>query len=188
MNVYNLLDREAEKIPPGSDGLIILPYFMGERAPLWNTRARGVIFGLDLTKGRGHFIRAILEGCAYNIRRGFETSSGNVPQVKEIRVTGGGSRSDLWLKILASVVGIPYARVEGTADATCVGNAIVVGVSVGIFKDVDSACDKLVKVSKVIEPDPEWRKAYDRYYPIFKEIYDQLEGTFDKLAEANTQP
>lgn len=187
LSVYNLLDREAEKIPPGSDGLIILPYFMGERQPLFNPYARGVIFGLNLTHGRGHFIRAILESSAYSIRRGVDAGGGNLADVKEIRATGGGSRSDLWLKIKASVIGIPYSRVEGTSDATCVGDAIQAGFGVGVFKDIESACDRLIKVSKVIEPDPEWVKAYNRYYPIFVEIYDQLKGTFDKLQEANIQ-
>jgi xylulokinase len=183
LSAYNLYDKEAERVQPGSKGLIIIPYFMGERAPMWNTKARGVFFGLNLTHTKSHIIRAILESSAYGMRNGFETGNGILPSVKEIGATGGGSQSNLWLKIYASVFGLPFVRYG--SDNTCVGDAIVAGVASDVFKDIESGCDKIVKPIEVIEPDPEWQKIYDKYYPIYKETYTQLEGTFDQLAKVN---
>jgi xylulokinase len=181
LSAYNLFDKEAERVQPGSNGLILLPYFMGERAPMWNPKLRGVLFGLNLTHTKSHIIRAILESSAYGMRYGFETGSGILPGVKEIGATGGGSQSQLWLKIYASVFGLPFVRYG--SDNTCVGDAIVAGVGSGVFKDIESGCEKVVKAIKVIEPDPEWQKIYDQYYPIYKEIYTQLEETFNKHAK-----
>jgi xylulokinase len=181
LNAFSLFDKEAERVQPGSNGLILLPYFMGERIPMWNPKLRGVLYGLSLTHDKSHLIRAILESSAYGMRYGFEAGNGILPSVKEIRTTGGGSLSKLWVKIYASVIGLPFVRYG--SDNTCVGDAIIAGVGSGVFKDIKSGCDKIVKAIDVIEPDPEWQKIYDKYYSIYKEIYTQLEGTFDKLAK-----
>jgi len=181
LDPYQIMDLEASKVPPGSGGLIILPYIAGERCPIWNAKARGVIFGLYLTHSRAHIIRAILESVAYGLRHLAEIAEGAGVRIDELRSTGGGSRSDVWLQIKADVLNKPIYRVN--AEAETLGDAIIAGVGVGVFDDLFSTCEELVKVKKVINPNPDHHKRYTKLYEIYREIYEPLKGSFDKLAE-----
>jgi len=181
LDSYQIMDLEASKAPPGSDGLIILPYIAGERCPIWNANARGVIFGLYLTHSRAHIIRAILEAVAYGLRHNVEIAEKAGIRIDELRSTGGGSRSDVWLQIKADVLNKPVYQLS--AEAETLGDAIMAGVGVGVFDDLFSTCEELVKVKKVISPNPEHHKLYTKLYKIYREIYEPLKGSFDKLAE-----
>src|SRR5204863_5463443 len=107
IDVYDLIIREAEKIPPGSDGLLFLPYLMGERTPHLDAQARGMWFGLTAAHTRGHLIRAILEGVAFSLRDSLEIFKELSIPVEEVRASGGGSRSFLWREIQTDVFGKP---------------------------------------------------------------------------------
>jgi len=181
LSPYQIMDLEASKISPGSDGLIILPYIAAERCPIWNANARGVVFGLYLTHTRAHIVRAILEAVAYGLRHNVEIAEGAGAKIEELRATGGGSKSRVWLQIKANVLGKPIYLVG--AEAEPLGDAILAGVGAGVYKDIVSACERLVKVEEVIKPNLEEHEHYTKLYKIYREIYEQLKGSFDKLAE-----
>ncbi len=181
LDPYQIMDLEASKVPPGSDGLVILPYIAGERNPIWNANARGVIFGLYLTHTRAHIIRAILESVAYGLRHNMEIAERAEVEIEELRATGGGSKSDLWLQIKADVLNKPIHQVS--ADGETLGDAIMAGNGVGIFQDLFGTCEELAKVKKVINPDPHRHKLYTKLYEIYRELYESLKESFDKLAE-----
>ena len=181
LDAYQIMDLEASKIHPGSDGLIILPYIAGERSPIWNANARGVIFGLYLTHSKAHIIRALLEAVAYGLRHIVEIAESAGTRIDELRSAGGGSKSDLWLQIKADVLNKPVYQVS--AEAETLGDAIMAGVGVGVFDDLFSTCDELAKVKKIISPNPEYHKLYTKLYEIYREIYESTKESFDKLAE-----
>ena len=181
LDAYQILDLEASSVPPGSGGLIILPYFTGERSPIWNARARGVIFGLHLTHSRAHIIRAALEAVAFGLRHIIEVAEGAGVRIDELRATGAGSKSDLWLEIKSDVLNKPIHRIS--EDAGTLGIAIMAGVGIGVFDDVFSQGDELARVKEVINPDPERHELYTKFYKLYREMYDSLEVYFDQLAE-----
>ena len=181
LSPYRIMDLEASRVPPGSDGLIILPYIAGERCPIWNANARGVIFGLYLTHSRAHIIRAILESIAYGLRHNIEIAERGGVVIEELRATGGGSKSDLWLQIKADVLNKPIHRVS--ADGETLGDAIMAGNGVGLFPDLFAASEELAKVEKVVNPNPQNHKLYTKLYEIYREIYDSLKTSFEKLAK-----
>ena len=184
LDPYQIMDLEASKIPPGSDGLVILPYIAGERSPIWNANARAVIFGLYLTHSRAHIVRAILEAVAYGLRHLIDTAEGAGVRIDELRSAGGGSKSDVWLQIKADVLNKPIYRVH--AEAETLGDAIIAGVGVGVYDDLFSTCVELAEVNKVINPNPDQHKLYTKLYEIYREIYELLKGSFDKLAKVRS--
>jgi xylulokinase len=107
INAYSLLDREAENIPPGSDGLIVLPYFMGERTPIWDPLARGVILGLTLYHTRGHIFRALLESTGYALRQHIEIARELGIDIRRVVAVDGGARSKLWRQIVSDIIEMP---------------------------------------------------------------------------------
>jgi len=118
VNAFQLLDLEAKKVPPGSEGLLVLPYFMGERAPLWNPKARGAILGLTLYHTKAHLYRALMEAAAYSLRHSIETGLECGLKIKEeTRLVGGVAKSRLWVQILADVIGRPILIPGGNAEA-----------------------------------------------------------------------
>ena len=181
LDPYQIMDLEASKIPPGSDGLVILPYIAGERSPIWNANARAVIFGLYLTHSRAHIVRAILEAVAYGLRHIIEVAEGAGVRIDELRATGGGSKSDLWLQIKADVLNKPICRIS--EEAGTLGNMIMAGVGVGVFDDLFSKGEELARVKAVINPNPERYELYTKFYKLYREIYESLEVHFDKLAQ-----
>ncbi|HBQ64592.1 MAG TPA: carbohydrate kinase, partial [Clostridiales bacterium] len=124
------LDLQAGSIPPGSDGLLFLPYLAGERSPLWNENASGVFFGLSYDKPRGHLVRAVLEGVAYSLRHNLETAREAGVGAMELRAMGGSANSRLWTQIKADVTGKPIA-VPSSDTATTLGAALLAGVGTG---------------------------------------------------------
>ena len=181
LDAYQIMDLEASSVPPGSAGLIILPYFAGERSPIWNARARGVIFGLHLTHSRAHIIRAALEAVAFGLRHIAEAAEGAGVGIDELRATGAGSKSDLWLEIKADVLNKPIHRIS--EEAGTLGIAIMAGVGIGVYDDVFSKGDELARVEEVINPDPERHELYTKFYKLYRDMYESLEVYFYQLAE-----
>jgi xylulokinase len=183
INAYDIISREAKDVPPGSDGLIILPYFMGERTPIWDTYARGVIFGLSLDHGRGHLIRALMEGAGFALLHNFDLmrESGvrmNLPMV----LSEGGAVNPLWRQIIADILNVECVHAESSKGAP-VGNAVAAGVGVGVFKNYDVVKD-WVKLGAKSVPSPERHEAYMRLYAIFRDLYPALKEHFVHVAEA----
>lgn len=177
MDVYQLLDKEAAMIPNGCDGLFFHPYLTGERAPYWDAKLRGSFVGFSALHGRGHFNRAILEGVAYSLRQCFSEMEA-FGRIDEIRFLGGGAKSPLWRSILANMMNRPVLKYE--RDDSSLGAAMLTGVALHAFSSHDDAIKKASRVASRTEPDAEAAADYDRLYPIYIEIHDDLVGTYHK--------
>ncbi len=179
---YELLNLSAQKSPVGANGLLFLPYLLGERSPRWNPRARGGFIGLTIRHTRADMIRAVLEGITLNLRVILEAFTGQGASIQAMRLIGGGARGRFWNQMMANVYGRPVQRLAILEEATSMGAALAGGVGVGLYKDFLMA-KQMNRVVEVIEPDPAAQAAYDRLYPIFEATYHALAPIYDRLAE-----
>ncbi len=170
---YDLLTSLATTIPPGADGLLFLPMLNGSTHPEIHPEARGAIVGLGLQHGRGHVVRALIEGVSLEIRWILERIAEIVGGVDRIRLAGGASRSTLWNQINANICNLPVHR-AATADAAVLGAAIQAGIGVGLFRDVQTACDAMARVSETYEPEPAVAAHYDEVFGRFMAVYRAL--------------
>ncbi len=163
----------AAALPAGSEGLLFLPYMAGERTPLWDPDAKGVFYGLDFSKTRGHMIRAALEGVAYSLRHNLEVAREAGVTVGELWATGGAAGSPLWTQIKADVTGCPIV-VPTAEQATAWGAAILAGVGVGLFSSYEEAVAGSVATLRRHEPNAEHAAVYEKGYEIYKKLYPAL--------------
>jgi len=170
---YEGLTEEAAQWPPGSEGLLFQPYLAGERTPHADPGARAAFVGLSLRHGRGALARAVLEGVAYGLRDSLELVRTLGVDVGVARISGGGARSRLWLRILASVLDLPLER-TAAAEGAAFGAALLGGISRGTFADAEEAVAACVRVTERIEPEPAWRDAYAEGYDRFVRLYPAL--------------
>jgi xylulokinase len=167
------LVEEATRWAPGTEGVLFLPYLAGERTPHGDPHARGAFVGLSLRHDRGAMLRAVFEGVAYALRDSLELIRGLGIEPVLARVSGGGARSDLWLSIIASVLGIPLERTE-SQDGAAFGAALLGGVAAGVFADVREAVDACVRVTDTLEPNPVWERVYEEGYQRYRALYPAL--------------
>jgi xylulokinase len=173
---YDQLTAEAERIAPGADGVLWAPYLMGERTPHCDPNARGALVGLAASHGRGHIVRAILEGVAFSLRDTLSIFGELQVPVDRIRLGGGGSRSAVWRQIQADVYGQP---VDTAADeGAAYGAAILAAVGIDRWPTVDAACDALVRGTTPTQPRPaavasmsDRYRAYTRVYPALRNVH-----------------
>jgi ribulokinase len=182
LDTYDIMGLEAEKIPPGCEGLILLPYFLGERTPIWDPYTRGLLFGLSFNHTKGHIIRAIMEGTGYALKNNFNMirKSGikiNLPLV----LSEGGAKSKLWRQIVCDMLEVPAVYMKSSTGAP-VGNAILAGVGTGVFKDF-SVAKEWIEIGDRTNPDPTNSKIYEKYFPIFLELYEKNKELYRKLYE-----
>jgi xylulokinase len=170
---FDDLVAEAGGWAAGADGLVFLPYLAGERTPHADPSARGAFVGLSLHHDRGALVRAVLEGVAFGLRDSLELLKALGVAPAAGRVSGGGARSELWLKIVASVLGIPIERIA-VEEGAAYGAALLGGVAGGVFADAAEAVAACVRVRDTIEPDPEWQKVYDDRYLRYRALYPAL--------------
>lgn len=181
LDAYEILNLKAEQAPPGSGGLLFLPYLMGERSPLWNPQARACFIGLTMVHDKKHIIRSVLEGVAFNMRLIHEAFLEQGVQSAKIRLIGGGARSRLWRSILADVLETPTARLNYIEEATSIGAAIAGGVGVGLFSSIREA-DRLVQETELSPCEPRNFPVYRRNFTVFRSCYEQLRDLFPLLA------
>jgi len=180
LSLYDYLSREAAKIRIGSEGLVLLNYWQGNRNPLVDSLARGAVWGLTLKHTPVHVYRAVMEGVSYgseHIMRYFR-EAGFVP--KEIYACGGATKSDLWMQIQCDVLGVPIFLTE-EPNAPLLGDAMLASIGCGTFGSMEEAAERMVKVKKKIEPDLEKTKEYryyvDKYietYPLLKDLMHEV--------------
>ena len=186
------LDRAAAQVSPGAQGVIALPYFMGERAPLWDPNARGALVGLTLSHSAGHVFRALLEATAYSLRHAIETGIEiGLPLSEATTVVGGVARSKLWLSILADVTGRSIRTLATEGIGAPLGDAFLVGLATGLFKDYSDIHD-WIRYSKPTTPDPDRKAIYDKYYQLYRDLYHDLRDSLHALSrlsadQANTR-
>lgn len=182
VSAYDLLTMQAEKVQIGSEGLVVLPFLMGERTPIWDAQARGVIFGLSLQHGKGHVVRAMMESVAYAMYDSFRLikEAGlkvNFPMV----LNEGGAVSRLWRKIISDVFNVPIALVKRRVGAPY-GDGILAGVATGVFKGFGVAKD-WVEYVEPMEPSAENHTRYMEYFGVYKSIYEHVKPDFQSLAK-----
>lgn len=180
-DVYKITDGEAEKIPVGSDGLLYLPYLMGERTPHLDPDCRGVFFGISAMHTRAHFIRAVMEGVAFSLRDCLEVLRGMKIEPGAMLLCGGGAKSPLWKSIICDIFDLPVKKIKA-AEGPALGVAILAAVGAGIYPDVPTACEKMIGGATVSgTPGGEKTALYNKYYDIYGKLYGNLKGSFKEL-------
>ncbi|MBU3181287.1 xylulokinase [Clostridium psychrophilum] len=179
-DAFNKLLCEAENAPVGSNKLLFLPYLMGERTPHNDPNARGSFIGLNITHKRGDMTRAILEGVCFGLRDSLEILRSLNVEVKEVRVSGGGSKSKLWRQILADIFNLDVL-VTNSKEGPAYGASILAAVGCGLYESVDEACKQLIKITDIVEPIKVNVEKYDKLYKIYTPLYSCLEEKFEEL-------
>lgn len=185
-NVYDLLTEEASLVPPGSEGLIFLPYLSGERTPHKNAKARGTFFGIANSHSKRHFARSVLEGVTFGLRDSLDLIKEMGIHPEQIRVTGGGAKSRLWRQIQADVFDQEIVTTE-VDEGPAFGAALLSSVGAGIYKNIEEAVSELVKIETFQSPDPHNVKVYEDLLPIFRSLYTSLEDDYEALYEFNNE-
>jgi len=174
---YELMNTLALNVPPGSDGMVFLPFLAGAGQPENDPDARGVFYGLTLLHGKGHCARAIMESIAYLLKKILADFVRAGVEMNEVRSMGGGARSDLWLQIKADVIGLPLVRMEEEETST-LGAAILASVRCGDYPDIASAADAMVRLGRRFEPDPKSAPVYEQAFALYNELYRALAPVF----------
>jgi xylulokinase len=177
---YDRLVAAAGEVEATDEGLIFLPYLLGERSPYWNPRARGSFVGLAKHHGPAHLTRAVMEGVAMNLKVGLDAFEEQGEEIGAVDAIGGGARSDVWLQIFADVWNKTVRRRSIVDEANSLGAAVAGGVGVGLFEDFDVAAS-LSRVEESFEPDGERAERYARRHEQFLDAYRRLEPVFDDL-------
>ena len=179
-DIYDLLTEQAAAAPAGSEGLLFLPYLMGERTPHLDPQARGVWCGLTGAHRRAHLVRSVLEGVTYSLRDCLEIVRAMDLPVGEVRASGGGGKSAFWRQMQADVFGREVVTVNA-AEGPAYGAALLAGVGTGAWASVPEACDATIAVTSRSQPDAARQAAYDRQYPLYRDVYARLATLFPKL-------
>jgi xylulokinase len=177
---YPNLDAEARDIPAGSEGLLLLPYFIGEKTPIFDPHARGVFFGLTLGHTRAHLYHAILEGISFGFYHHLQVLKEAGLPVRRVRVTNGGAHSALWRQVTADVLGLPLEKVAGHPGSS-LGAAFAAGMGAGVFSDW-TEIERFTRVEPPTLPDPARHETYRGLFPLYRELYLANQSLFRKLA------
>jgi xylulokinase len=181
VDTYDVINEEAAVVPAGSEGLVVLPYLMGERTPIWDVHARGAIFGLSLNHTRGHVVRAMMESVAYALYDSYRliVDTGrklNTPIV----LNEGGAKSVLWRRIITDVLDVETVLVKRRTGAPY-GDAILAGVAAGVFADFHVARE-WTEFVEPMEPDEATHTLYMDYFEVYKNLYNHVKSDYRDLA------
>jgi xylulokinase len=179
---YELMTAEAKTAPAGCEGLIFLPYLMGERTPYPDPNARAVFFGLHARHARAHLTRSVMEGVTFGLRDSLELMAQLSIPVREIRASGGGAKSPFWCQMQADIFNAPVVTIN-VNEGPAFGAALLAAVGTGAFKSVPEACDATIRVAKRWDPDPRQVGAYEEVYGVFRTMYGALKDRFEALAK-----
>ncbi len=172
----------AAEISAGSDGLFFLPYLTGERTPHPDPFARGGFIGLTVRHSLPHLTRSVLEGVSFGLRDSFELMKGaGLADISQVRVTGGGAKSPVWLQILADILNVELVTLSA-AEGAAYGAAVLAGTGAGAFASVPSACKELIQITDRIAPGKNAQK-YEELYPLYRDLYPALSPTFNAIAD-----
>ena len=182
VDAYDLLNLQAQKAPLGSDGLVVLPFLMGERTPIWDVHARGCIFGLSLNHTKGHLIRATMEGVAYAMYDSFRLIQQAGMKVNlPIVMHEGGAKSPLWRQIITDVFNTPTVLTRRRTGAPF-GDAVLAGVATGVFKDY-SMCKDWAEYVDRMDPALDNHERYMEYFALYKQLYAHVKDDYRSLAK-----
>jgi xylulokinase len=172
----------ASDVPPGSEGLVFLPYLSGERTPHLDPRARGAFFGLTARHGAQHMTRAVMEGVIFSLRDSLQIMRELDVPIDDVRATGGGARSNLWRQLQADIYATPIRRTVAD-EGPAYGAALLAGVASGTYTDVDEATSVVKLREEITEPDRERSKVYEEYYEVYRSLYPATRMAMSRLTD-----
>jgi xylulokinase len=179
--IYDRLAEEAGAVATGSEGLFFLPYLSGERTPHADPDARGCFIGLTLAHTRGHFLRAIMEGVTYSMRDSLVIFEDLGVPIRQIRASGGGSRSPLWRQIQADMFGCKVVTIN-SEEGAAYGVALLAAVGAGAYKNIEEACAATIRVVQETPVNRAAKRYYERAFPIYQQLYQSLKKDFKSIA------
>lgn len=178
---YDLMTEKAERVVPGAEGLLFFPYLLGERT-LGSPYSRGVFFGLSPRSDTAQMTRAIMEGVTFELRRTLEIIEGSGAGVEEIRAVGGGGGNSTWNQIRADIYGKPIIQLaRHPGQGGVLGMAMISGVAAGVWPDVHTAADAILKIDKRVMPIQANRNRYNELYSVFKELHESFIHPFETI-------
>ena len=182
---YELMNLTACKSPAGANGLIFLPYLLGERSPRWNPRARGAFVGLTIRHTQADMVRAVLEGVTMNLRVILDAFRAQGTEIGAMRLIGGGARGRFWNQLMADIYGLPVHRLAILEEATSMGAALAGGVGVGLYPDF-TIIETMNDIAQTIHPNPAAQVAYEKVYPLFEAAYQALVPLYEMMGAAGS--
>ena len=180
MDAYDVLTEMAREVPTGSDGLMVLDYFQGNRSPYTDPLARGVMWGLSLSHTPGHVFRAIIEGICYGTENILRTMRGHGFEPTLNVVSGGPAKSGLWMQMHADVSNVPISFTK-VSEGPVLGSAILAAVGAEIYPDVQTAAKEMVHTADTVEPDPRRHEEYKFYVDRYLETYPQMKELMHEM-------
>ncbi len=184
IDVYTAMNREALTAKPGAGGVFFHPYLMGERAPLWNTHARGMFIGMQAGTTHADLARAVFEGTAFALRHVIFCFEQSGTPVTSLRVVGGGAKSETWLRIKAAVLNVPVLIPSAKTGDVPFGDALIAGQAVGAYRDLAKTMREMISIERRIDPDPDWCRVYNARYPHYLKLYEALDAPLRELESA----
>lgn len=183
MNIFDLITEKAASIPIGSEGLVMMDYFQGNRAPYSDSKARGMFWGLSLGTTPAHLARSVYEGVAYGANHCIISMEEAGYKVNEIYASGGLATSPFWMQMHADIIGVPMYTTVENQSAGCLGDAIIAGVGAGIFKDFEEGAEKMVKIDKEYLPNKEAHQEYQFYMDRYMETWPQMREIVHRVVD-----
>lgn len=175
---YILMDQEAELANPGADGLVFLPYLMGERTPILDPYAKGIFFGITAKHTRREFIRAVMEGVVFSLKNCLDILYEMGIEVKEVRVSGGGAKSKLWRQMQADIFEMDVWTLN-SKEGPAFGAAILAAVGAGEYQKVEEACDTMIQKVDSCSPNEKLFEIYRKTYKLYNSIYPRVKDLFN---------
>ncbi len=173
----------AQEVPPGSDGLLFLPYLTGERTPYPDPMARGSFIGATVRHTFQHFTRSVLEGVAFGLRDNFELmKQAGLKEIKQVRITGGGAKSPVWRQIIADILNVEIVTIN-SKEGAAFGAALLAATGAGVFASVEQACLDTIKITEHVSP-ADKNHIYEKMYSVYRTLYPSLKGAFHKISDA----
>jgi xylulokinase len=181
ISAYQLINEQIQMSPPGANGMLFLPYLLGERAPRWSSTARAAFLGVKMENTRGDLFRSVLEGITMNLALIFNILNKQT-RIDELLIIGGGGKGAVWAQIIADIFGVRALIPKVLEEATSMGAAVTGGVGVGLFKSFD-VIDQMIRITESYEPNPETGRIYARSMKLFDKAYKALVEVHQAMAE-----
>lgn len=181
VSAYDLINEEIAKSPAGSNGILFLPYLLGERAPRWNSEATGCFVGLKMVNSRCDVLRSVVEGIGYNLRIVLDEFTGSGLDPESIALVGGMAKGAVERQIFADIWNHRILKLNYTEEAGSIGAAVIGGVGIGVFDSFD-AVNSFWQVTDTVDPDPANAAVYEKYLPVFNQTYESLLGVYTTMA------
>jgi xylulokinase len=182
LNAYGLLADQGAQVAVGAEGLLVLPYFAGERSPIWDAQARGTILGLTLSHTRMHIYRALVEATAFGLRHGLEQLQEKGVRIERIVSTGGGTRNPVWTQAVSDILGRDQEILTNAYGAPY-GDAYLAGIGVGMFEDLRPLREVWTQETQLVRANPAVKGLYDEYFAVYRGLYDKLRDSMHALAD-----